>query len=792
MGLRRKKMTKIFMSIWQDFMRKLIIIVFLFVFGLGLLITIDLFTIGHSLDFFEKHFFPPKVDIGWKKHEAAEYITYFSLGMTPEAKARTILKKMTLDEKIRYLSGYKYFGTTPIPRLDIPPVWFADATSGIRRGLATAYPASIALTASWNRQMIRKVARAIAEEARAKGISVILGPGVNIYRVPTCGRNFEYMGEDPFLAGAMAVSYIQGMQSRQVIATIKHFVANNSEYDRHRISSDVDERTLREIYFPAFKAAVVQGQVGAVMTSYNPVNGIYTSEHPFLLDHVLRGQWNYSGFVMSDWTSVYSVLGTVKHGVDIEMPAGRFLNNKKIMPLIKKKFLTIKHVDKKVFRMLRTFFAFGVLERSVVDERYKVHDKEHRRIALQSAREGIVLLKNENHLLPLHKKRYLKSKSDKLAATRKKNIVVIGPQAKGTEIIGGGAGEVFPQKRVDIWQGLRQAAKKRFRIRYARHLGPWVVDRKLVQNANAVLVCVGFGRDRESETFDRSWSLPFGQEGLIQNVRDLNPNTVVILVTGSGVKTNPWIQRIPAVIHGMYLGQFAGQALAEVVFGLVNPSGKLPFTMAKKWNDIEAVKNYVSIPWLKNPFRIFPEKKSRDEFTISHMPYKEKLMIGYRHFDTNKIEPQFAFGYGLSYTSFKISQLALSKQEILITPAMKKNKQWDELIAGYIRDDEKVLPKIYLTGKIKNTGYYKGAEVIQLYIRDIQASATRPMKELKGFRKVFLHPSQEKKFSISISLKDFAFYDPTQKKWRIEPGEYLVLAGTSSRDIFYKKKFVLR
>ncbi len=722
--------------------------------SLIIILIIDAFTFGKSFSLMEKILYGPPADVTWEKHGDAPYITNLPSGMSPEQKARAILNMMTMDEKIRYISGYKDFGTYPIERLNLPPVWFADATSGVRRGPSTAFPVNIAMTASWNRDLIRRAGQVVAEECRAKGVSVILGPGMNIYRVPTNGRNFEYMGEDPYLAGTLAAEYIQGVQSRGVIACAKHYTANNSDYDRHRMSSDMDERTLREIYLPHFRKAVTEGNVKAIMTAYNPINGIHASEHKHLLEDILLGEWNYDGFIMSDWNSVYSVKEVVRHGVDIEMPRGRYMNKENIMPLIEKGVLSEADIDEKVMRLLATFFEMGVLERPVVDERYGVNTPKHREAALAIAREGIVLLKNEKDLLPL-------------VPGSVKKITVIGPHARDTETTGGGSSEVFPIEKTDIITGLTGNAPDGVTVSYGKTLGPVILSRGIVKKADAVLVCVGFDRYLEAEAYDRPWDLPGTQEALIRSAAGLNPNTIVVLTAGGGVETEPWIDRVPALVHSFYLGQSTGIAVADVVFGRVNPSGKLPFTMSRKWEDILAIQYYVSVPWLKNPFRIYGNKPDAEDHKIFHMEYGEKLMVGYRHFDTNGVEPRYPFGHGLSYTSFAITGMELSSR------TLRQNGT------------------ITVSVTVKNTGNKSGAEVVQLYIHDRDSSHRRPEKELKGFRKVYLKPGETKTVTMTIDRRAVSYFNPDTKEWTAESGEFEALIGTSSRDIAGKESFTL-
>ncbi len=675
-----------------------------------------------------------------------------------------ILNEMSWDEKIKYITGYTSLAIHPIPRLGIPSVWGSDATSGLRcfKG-GTAFPAAIAMAATWNPELIEKVGETLGEEARARGISILLGPGINIYRVPTNGRNFEYMGEDPHLTGKTAAAYIRGLQDRGVITTVKHFACNNSEYDRHKCDSVVDDRTLHEIYLPAFRTAIKEGGSRAVMSAYNPVNGVYASENRHLLTEILRNEWGFDGFVISDWDSLYSTSGPVKNGLDIEMPGAKWLTPEKIAAEISKGTIEKSDIDKMVGRLLSTFHSFGIFNRSQIDRSAAPSGDEHDLTALQTAREGIVLLKNDppeglkTPLLPLN-------------TNKIKSIVITGRTALMTPTGGGGSSHVKISQKNDIVRGILarlEDENKGIRVQYVPYKKAYLSgkNKKIIQNADVVVICAGFKSFEETECFERSWYLPENQGKLINNVTALNSRTAVILTVGGGVETESWIRGTAALMHSFYLGQSTGTAVADILFGKINPSGKLPFSMARKWSDFASTSYYVDKPEAISAGRIFVGQGNPEKRKIWPMEYGEKLAVGYRHFDTAKIEPQFAFGHGLSYSDFGLTELKVSK------PLLK--------------DKDKRRVSIILT----NTGDNEGAQVVQLYIRDEESSLPRPDKELKAFKKVFLPPGASEKLSFLLNPEDFSFYNDEKKEWICESGDFTLLAGFSSRDIRCTAKF---
>jgi beta-glucosidase len=660
-------------------------------------------------------------------------------------RAEQILQEMTLEEKVDFVGGYKQLGIRSIPRLGIPSIWCSDATSGLRSFPGgTAFLSGIAMAATWDPELVEQVAGAIAEQFRARGVSILLGPGVNIYRVPTCGRNFEYMGEDPYLAGKMAAAYIRGAQSQGVLTTVKHFAANNSEYDRHKTDSVLDERTLREIYLPAFRMAVQEGRTWGVMSSYNPVNGVYASENSYLLKKILREEWGFEGFVISDWNSVYSTAQAIKNGLNLEFPSGKWINRTTVSAALESGEINVDDINHMVRPLLRSLLSAGVYDRPQIDPSAKINSPEQIAIAKRAASSAVVLLKNEDNLLPLNSQTVHR-------------IVVMGRTAVRTPTGGGGSSYVHRPNSIDLLTGVREEFDRShieyIPFRRQKLTKPQV---EIIKSADVVIMGVGFKSLEESESYDRSWHLPEQQSDLIRRVAELNQRIIVVLTAGGGVETESWVHKIPAFVHTFYLGEFTGEIIARVLSGAVNPGGKLPFTMAKNWEDFASTAHYVK-DYDKARFRnIFFGQGNPKVRTVWKMPYKEGLNVGYRHFDSAQIEPQFAFGHGLSYTAFEISDLKI-----------KRN-------GG--------LPEITIS--VKNKGQRSGSEVIQCYVRDVVSSVYRPEKELKAFKKVFLAPGETKQIKFSLPIEAFQFYSETAKKWLIEPGEFEILIGTSSREIF--------
>lgn len=793
-------------------------------------------------------------------------------------------------EKIDLLGGVNDFYVRGVPRLGIPRFKMADGPLGVRNdGPATTMAAGIALSATWNPALAEKVGTEIGRDARAKGVHFLLGPGANIYRAPMNGRNFEYLGEDPFLASQIAVGYIKGVQSQGVSATIKHFMANNSEYDRHNADSVIDERTLREIYLPVFEAAVKQAQVGAIMDSYNPVNGVHMTQNGALNTDVVKKEWGFKGLIMSDWTSTYDAVAASNGGLDLEMPSGKFLNQKALLPAIEQGKVSMATIDDKVRRILRVAVRFGWLDRDQSDTSIPRYNLQGRQVALEAARESIVLLKNDGALLPLS--------SDKI-----RSIALIGPDAYPAVPIGGGSAGVKPFAAISFLQGLSNYLGAATPVSYNRgiptlselaestefstastdgqkglhaeyfasadltgevavsridkyidfngtpnHFMPehtrsdrwtgfyipqhsglydifvdssgedggyyrlfvddkpvfdnWSVSTALMNlvrlqldstahkivfehhgranwlgtrlrlgifshdkvvdpqaiamaaKADVVVVAVGFDPDTESEGADRIFNLPPGQDQLIHELFAANKNVVVVITSGGAVDMNSWLDRVPSVLQAWYPGQEGGTALAEILFGKVDPSGHLPATFERRWEDNPVHGSY------------YPESGAK------RVVYKEGVFVGYRGYEKNGKNPQFPFGFGLSYTSFAYSNLSITASP----ESGDKRAPWSAEISF----------------DVTNTGQCDGAEVAQLYIGDKHSKVPRPAKELKGFEKVFLKVGEKRRVTLKIDERALSYFDVDSKQWKADAGEFEVLVGSSSQDIQLRGKLNL-
>ena len=651
---------------------------------------------------------------------------------TCRERAESLVSKMTLEEKASLVSGQvDGFHTAAIPRLGIPSIRMADGPQGVRnKTRSTFYPCGISVASTGNPDLAREMGRGLALDARARGIGIMLGPGVNIYRSALCGRNFEYYGEDPVLASAIACGYIEGMQQNGVIATIKHFAANNQEYRRHATNSVVDERTLRELYFPVFKDAVQKAGVGAVMTSYNPLNGIHSAENRWLITDVLRKEWGFDGIVMSDWTSTYTTLGCMESGLDLEMPKGYWLNYKMIRELLDRGIVHERQLDEKCVHILSTLIRFGLLDRPAVDSALPLDNEECRRIAYATALEGPVLLKNAG-ALPL----------DRAALKR---VAVIGPNADRIPF-GGGSGEVTPIEgcSTTLFSGLCAVAGREH-VDTIRFGADGSFDEKAVSRASAVVVSVGFTKETEGEGFDRTFSLPEGQDELIRRVAGLN-DRVVVVVNSGGEVAMPWLDEVEAVVMAWYPGQEGGRALASILSGMESPSGRLPVTF---WGTLEGNPAAVYYGMRKN--EIVPQK--RDPFC--HTVYYEGLFSGYRAAGSAGFAPLFPFGFGLTYSLFAYSDLS-------IQPAAD----------GYD-----------VSFWVRNVGKCRAADVPQVYVSECNPREPRPAKLLKGFAKVTLSADEKTRVSVHLGKDAFSHYDVASGEFRVSPGVFEVIVGANARE----------
>jgi beta-glucosidase len=711
-----------------------------------------------------------------------------------EQRVEDLLKRMTLEEKVAMASGGGWMESKANDRLGIPAIKMADGPVGVRAWFgpssltmradsplptitSTAFPAGIAMGATWDPELVGQVARAIADEAKALGRDMMLGPGVNIVRTPFAGRNFEMYGEDPYLSSRLVVAYIKAMQAEGVMATVKHFAANSQEYERDTISSSMDERTLHEIYLPAFRAAVQEAGVWAVMSAYNKVNGLWCAENPYLLSDVLKKQWGFKGFVVSDWNGTHSTAATANAGLDLEMPSaesrrrveearvrgnagpdpnphsggGGFAELSKLLPLVKSGQVSTAAIDDKVRRLLRAIFANGLFD-SPKPGGGAVDTPAQRALARKAAAEGTVLLKNDGAVLPL-------------SAARVHSIAVIGPNANVARTGGGGSSSVKSSYSVSPLEGIRERAGSGIQVTYALGCPMPGEDKEsdtpeararlireaaeLAAKSDVALVFAGDSAGIETEGRDRqSLDLPAGQDELLQAVAKANRNTVVVLNVGAPVLMGRWIGQVPALVNAWFPGQEAGHAIADVLFGDVNPSGKLPVTFPVRAEDSPSYGNYPG--------------------TNGVVKYAEGIYVGYRHFDKKKIDPLFPFGYGLSYTRFEYSGLQVMPKTV--APGKP----------------------VAVTLKVRNSGDRAGAEVVQLYVRDVESSVDRPIKELKAFRKVMLKPGETQTVSFSLDKSALAYYDTGKKDWVAEPGTFELLVGASSRDIRLQGRFDLK
>jgi len=666
-------------------------------------------------------------------------------------RADYILSVMTLDEKIEMIGGHNSFFTKGFEKYKIPAFYLSDATQGvhIRKNLdstiqkSTAFPCPLALTATWNPSLANRYAKSIGEECRANNVAVLLGPGMNIYRISQNGRNFEYFGEDPFLAARMIENYVVGMQSTGTITTLKHFLCNNTDFHRRRTNSVVGERAIHEIYLPAFKAGVEAGAM-AVMTSYNQVNGEWAGQSSYVINQLLKKELGFKGMVMTDWWSVYDPEKVIKSGMDLEMPGeankdipdlaiiGDIYLRSNTARLIREGKVTEADVNRMAKNTMRAFIAMGDYDRPVKDATFLNNYPEHEKVALQTARESMVLLRNERNLLPL---------SDK----SRKNILVTG---KYVEKIARGLGsaEVEGYNNITLLEALRNEFGSS--VIYAKT----PTDEQL-KAAGCVVVSIGTS---DSEGWDKSFEIPAESNALVEKAASLNYNTVVVVNAGGGLNMTGWNIKVPAIIYAWYAGQNGYTALAEILSGKTNPSGKLPITIEKKFEDSPG---FGYIPSGMDLYTGWGGDMIAPKIPIIDIQYKEGIFVGYRWYENKKIEPLYPFGYGLSYTTFEFSNLKVLDSE----PGKTE---------GTIVEFE-----------LKNTGKKEGAEVAQLYIQSLKSTVERPVKELKAFAKVALKAGESKKVTLKLKNSDFAYWDVKSHAWKIEAGNYNLLLGPASNNI---------
>lgn len=799
-----------------------------------------------------------------------------------ETRIDSLVKKLTLEEKIDLIGGQDDFYIRANEKIGLPRLRMADGPIGVRNyGPSTVF-GGIGLAATWDPELAARIGATIGRDARARGVHFMLGPGVNIYRSPLNGRNFEYFGEDPFLSARTAVAYINGVQSQGVSATIKHFMGNNSEFDRHNTDSIIDERTMREIYLPVFEAAVKEAHVAAIMDSYNLTNGMHLTQNGYLNTDVVKKEWGFTGLIMSDWDATYDAVAAANGGLDLEMPSGKFMNRGALLPAVKAGTVSEATIDDKIRRILRTAIQFGWLDHPQTDLSTPLLNLAGKQTALEAARSGMVLLKNEGNLLPLGKGSI-------------KSIAVIGPDAYPAQPGGGGSAEAKPFTPVSYLEGivnylggsakvyyspgiptLEEMAKQTeftteaaggkkglnaeffnnldlsgtpaivrddehvsytpphgaegalnpISVRWTGYFTPSApgdylafvqgpgenggyrlyIDKKLViddwkqwyafageapialaagphqveldyyankgwgkttatlgivrpetlvtpeakslaAGADAVIVAAGFDADSEGESGDRTFRLPPGQDQLINQIATVNKNTIVVMTSGGGVDMSAWIDHVPALLEVWYPGQEGGNAVAQLLFGDFSPSGRLPISIERRWEDNAAHDSY------------YPKIGSKK------VEYTEGVFVGYRHFDKSATKPLFPFGYGLSYTSFVYKNLKIS--------APSPDQQ------------------VTVTFEVTNAGARAGADVAEVFVGDRHAPVPRPLKELKGFTKVNLSPGETKTVTVKLDRRAFSYYDIQKRAWTVAPGDFDLLVARSAADIELTGKVTL-
>lgn len=664
------------------------------------------------------------------------------------AKAKELVGQMTLKEKVLLVSGDGWWATYAIERLSIPSVSVTDGPHGVRKGQgaglsesvrATCFPTASALACSWDPELIRQIGVALGEESQAHDVQILLGPGVNMKRSPLGGRNFEYFSEDPLLAGKLAAAYIAGVQAQGVGTSLKHYAVNNQEFERMATSSNLDERTLNEIYLPAFEIAIKDGVPWTVMSAYNLVNGVFASEHEELLQQILRDRWGFDGFVMSDWGGINDRVQGLSAGTDLEMPGSGDYNGNKIIEAVKTGRLPIEKLDESVARILAVILKAKENHR----ENASADFERHHELARKAGGESIVLLKNSDGILPLDLERL-------------KKVALVGALAKMPRYQGAGSSQVNPTRISNAYDEIAKLAGSQDKLAYAE--GYYVEGetteslledaRLIASSADVAIVFAGLPDSYESEGFDRaSLEMPVGHNRLIAAVSSVQSNVVVVLMNGSAI-TMPWLGRVKAIVEAYLCGQAGGGAIADVLTGKVNPSGKLAETFPNRLEDTPAFPN-------------FPGQNGQ-------APYGEGVFIGYRHYDKKVIEPMFPFGFGLSYTTVAYTGISVSPQSIA--------------------DDGTLMVEV----TVKNTGIVSGKEIVQLYVHEQSPAIVRPKIELRAFEKIDLKPGESRVVKFNLGMRDFAYYDAVVHNWRASSGNFDILVGGSSRDLPLKKTVEVR
>ena len=714
----------------------------------------------------------------------ADRPVYLDPNAPVEERVEDALSRMTLEEKVGMTTAQSKFSSRGVPRLGIPEVWHTDGPHGIRPEVlwddwdqagwtndsCTAFPALVNLAATWDKEMSLLYGRSIGEEARYRKKDILLGPGINICRTPLNGRNFEYMGEDPCLAGQMVVPYIKGVQENGVAACVKHYAVNNQEFQRTQSNSVVDDRTLYEIYLPAFKAAVVEGNAWAIMGSYNLYNGQFNCHNKKLLVDILKGEWGFDGVVVSDWGGCRVSEEAILYGLDIEMgtwtnglrgaASNSYRNYHMADPYLKglrEGKYTTKELDDKVRRILRVIFRTSMRP----EPNYgRFVCPEHYQAARDIAAAGVVLLKNENNTLPLN-------------VPEGGKILLVGENVVKKMVVGGGSSNLKTAYEVNPLEGLQNAFGDKAQIVWERgYVGDTSTSYNLVdtgqdlsddrtpeqliaaaveaaKDADYVIFVGGLNKSKnqDNESTDRlQITLPYGQEKVIEALAPVAKNLVVVNISGSPVAM-PWADKADAIVQGWYGGTESGNALADVLTGKVNPSGRLPFTVPFKYED-GPIKTEAQYPGIK---------EEGDQFWQTH--YSEGVYVGYRWYSSNKIKVQFPFGHGLSYTTFTYTNATADKAEMTADQTLK------------------------VSVDVTNTGSADGAEIVQLYINDVKSSIDRPVKELKNFEKVYLKAGETKTVTFEVDAQDLSYFDADRHEWVAEPGKFKVLLGSSSEDI---------